>query len=710
MKRVLLLLAFFGLSLTGFSQTQITNVSYSSSVNLFDMLEISFDVGKTYTNPYDPDTVFIYAVFVSPTNEHHHVNAFYYEGYNFEKLYSYQHDEYYEHATPNGDNGWRIRFTPTCVGNWSFVIHGIDGNGQMVVILSPEYYPFTCNSVLNAKGFISKANNRFLKRDVMNSGHRQYESFFPVGPNVAWYDCLDYNIYQLPRGIYQYEQYIDSLAGNANYMRVFLSRYQSLSLYGPEFTEENGSGDPVVYFNSTLNQKDAAELDYIISYAKQHDISLALCFFSFDEFKHKSDDPYSPTIWGNNPYNTVFGLKYPYLFFSNDNAKKIARKFIRYIVSRWGYATNIVHWELFNEVNNMLDQSMLGNLDQQRSNMQYWHEQMASYIRSIDPFHHCISTSMGTITGNEASLYNSLFNSMDFVQQHNYQNIQKAKSREQFSNVLRNKTNEAHAAYPSKPFVMEEFGFGQGFGPTYERKDPHGIDIHNSLWSSLFSTSMGPASFWQWSFLNNCGLFKRFKPILTFCSKLPIPSDSFTSGCTGIEHDNFLTFENNIETYYMINSSEDTIYGWSQDTAFAYQSLRWLTDSVRFVNDSTGYEWHFVDDGILDPSGYVYTLYSWKKPQPSSNSNTINIPITQHSVGTKFIVKWYDAETGLSLNLQTIVAVQQNGSGGKRLSFTFPSTIRKIKQNMVTNTLADAVFTIYKYKPLVKKEDENNKL
>ena len=369
MKRVLLLLAFFGFSLTGFSQTQITNVSYSSSVNLFDMLEISFDVGKTYTNPYDPDMVFIYAVFVSPTNEHHHVNAFYYEGYNFEKRYSYYYQNFYEHAMPNGDNGWRIRFTPTCVGNWSFVIHGFDGNGQMQVIGSPVYNPFICNSVSNAKGFISKANSRFLKRDVMNSGHRQYESFFPVGPNVAWYDCLDYNIYQLPRGIYQYEQHIDSLAGNANYMRVFLSRYQGLSLYGPEFTGENGGGAPVVYFNSTLNQKDAAELDYIISYAKQHDISLALCFFSFNDLKRTSDDPCSPTIWENNPYNTVLHLKHPCFFFSNDHAKKIARNLIRYIVSRWGYATNIMHWELFNEVNNMLKLSLYATLSQQRLNI-----------------------------------------------------------------------------------------------------------------------------------------------------------------------------------------------------------------------------------------------------------------------------------------------------------------------------------------------------
>ena len=34
----------------------------------------------------------------------------------------------------------------------------------------------------------------------------------------------------------------------------------------------------------------------------------------------------------------------------------------------------------------------------------------------------------------------------------------------------------------------------------------------------------------------------------------------------------------------MINATEDTIYGWCQDTAFAYQSLRWLTDNAKLYN------------------------------------------------------------------------------------------------------------------------------
>ena len=700
MKRVLLLLAFFGLSLTGFSQTQITNVSYSSSVNLFDMLEISFDVGKTYTNPYDPDTVSIYAVFVSPTNEHHHVNAFYYEGYNFEKLYSYQHDEYYEHATPNGDNGWRIRFTPTCVGNWSFVIHGFDGNGQMQVIGSPVYNPFICNSVSNAKGFISKANSRFLKRDVMNSGHRQYESFFPVGPNVAWYDCLDYGTYQLPRGIYQYEQYIDSLAGNANYMRVFLSRYQGLSLYGPEFTEEDGSGDPVVYFNSTLNQKDAAELDYIISYAKQHDITIMPCLFNQADFKMESEDPNEVWIWENNPFSSL-GLFPPSEFFAQGDAKKIAKNLIRYVVSRWGYATNIVSWELWNEVD-QIHKKKIDNPYYFTIIVRKWHDEMAYYIRSIDPFNHCVSTSMGSKL-TLPNLYDDLFHELDIVMEHHYLDIQYVDTRMGFPYVLYRETQKAFECYLAKPFFMGEFGFDQSQPPYYSEKDPHGIDMHNSLWSSMFSTSIGPASFWRWAVLMECKVFKRFTPLLNFSKNLPVLSDSFTAYHTGKGTRENLVFDNGLQTHYMINSAQDTIYGWSQDTVFAYTSLRRLTDTVSLESTPWGDYWK-VTGGAFDPLGYVYTLHPSKRPAPSSNNNTISIPITNQPAGSRYQLQWYNTETGAVIQSLGIsyVYVQQDAFGEKNITIQFPHSIRNIVNNTINNTFGDVAFSLILKNPIIK--------
>lgn len=241
---------------------------------------------------------------------------------------------------------------------------------------------------------------------------------------------------------------------------------------------------------------------------------------------------------------------------------------------------------------------------------------------------------------------------------------------------------------------MGEFGFGQG--SYYPSKDPFGVDLHNSLWSSMFSTSIGPASFWWWSYLKNNDLLSHFTPLLTFCQQLPILSETFTAHHTGTIRSHKLLFPSNIETYYMINSSEDTIIGWCQDTAFCYQSLRWLTDSVRQVGDSTGYALHFVDDAVFDTNGYVYKMTTDKRPDPSSLNNTIIIPISNHPVGTQYQLTWFNTETGLpegNTSIQQVV-YYPSVERGQGVKFDFPAYIRDLQNHMITNTFGDAVFML----------------
>lgn len=708
MKKYLLIIAFLVAVSRSFALTQISNISYPSTVNLFDLFEISFDVNVLYSNPYDPRIVEIYAEIISPNNESYRVDAFYYEGYSFQETYCNIHDNTYETATQNNNNGWRIRFTPNCVGNWCFLIRGVDINGTIKTPETIEPYIFSCTSVLNAKGFISIVNNRFLKRDVVENGQRKSHSFFPIGPNVAWYNCLSYCDIEHPRGIYAYEDHIDSLYTRANYMRIWINRYQYLSLYGPEFTQlENNQ--PKVYFDSIINQKDAAELDHIISYASQHDISVLLSVFNQNDFI-TSNDNCNPSIWANNPFNYILNLNCPCDFFIDSEAKRITKNLIRYIVSRWGYATNIMCWELWNEVDHatkLCSSYNAGDLDQY---IQGWHDEMTNYIRITDPFGHCITSSVGSTSGHPP--YLSFFQNLDFVQRHSYQNIQSARSKFELPYSIFLRANNAHniTMYQSKPFFMGEFGFSHSKHPRYtNEKDPKGVSLHNSLWSSLFSASIGPASLWWWDYLDSCAMYNRFVPITNFCQTLPILSESFTEHTTGTENNNDkIEFDNGLATYYMINGSEDTIMGWSQDTAFAYQALRRLTDSLRIQVDTllngTIKMTPYFKDSVppFDPNGYIYTLNPLKRPAPSSNSNIITLPITNQPIGSRYLIKWYDSETGYAINtgIITYSSVHLDSLGNRCISFEFPSSIRDIRSHTINNTFGDAVFVlVLKNKP-----------
>ena len=662
-----------------YAQPAISGLTFPSSVDVFGLFEMSFQLGK-YDNPYDPEVIDVYAEFKAPDGKTFKVNGFYYEGYRFE-----EHKGYEKSQADTRSNGWKVRFTPDQEGVWRFALHATDKRGTTNLSSYGTYtFRFSCNAAQSAMGFITIANTRYLKRDVVTAGKRQSLSFFPIGPNVAWYICKSYHDYATPYGIYEYNHRIDSLECRANYMRIWLNRPQYLSLYGSEYTQ-TANGKATMYFDNTLNQKDAAEFDHIVTYAAHKGISLMPCIFTYGDFqadpKHL-DLKKDPDDWRCNPYHTVLGLKKPIEFFTDKEAQRITRNLIRYIVARWGYATNIVAWELWNEVSNMdFDKEAF---DKYCKTVTQWHSDMARHIRSNDPFHHPVTTSIGHDV--EKKLFNSVYRDLDIVQGHHYANVQKAKSIEQVSHNLYLSSLEAHKTYPNKPFFIGEFGFGNFNPQKYLEKDPYGIDMHNTLWSTLFSGMMGSASFWQWYALEKCGIHGAFKPMLSFSKNMPIPSATFdprTTGETNNKVKNSIIFPNGLETYYMVNASEDTLYGWSQDTAFTYQSLRRLTDKQ-------GSNGHFKDDGVFDAKGYVYTLNVNKRPRPSSRNNTITLPIVRQSDGTTYNIRWYDAETGLELIDERTTATLKD----KALTFEFPSSIRNLKKRRVNNTFGDAVFVI----------------
>lgn len=697
MKKTLFFILLITSAANGFGQF-LPLLSYPNSVELFGLYEISFDLPFAYSNPYDPDIISVSADFTGPDNSSYTVNAFYYEDYTFQ-----QDVTGYEKAKHNSSlDGWRIRFTPNKVGTWTFIIRAFDANGGLHAPFLNTNYTFSCTSVSNADGFISMANSRFLKRDIVRNGQRRFHSFFPTGPNIAWYNCLTYCAINKPLGIYYYEDHIDSLYNNANYMRIWLNRYQYLSLYGPEYStiEKN---DSIVFFDSTLNQKDAAELDHIISYAKQHDIAVLLSFFNQGDFL-TNDDSCNPSEWANNPFHNVLSLDEPCSFFTDPDAIKITKNLIRYIISRWGYATNLMCWELWNEVDQA--KRLCIENDEIDQEIEDWHNEMAAYIRNIDPFGHCISSSGAKVYDNPQ--FPQLYQNLDIVQQHNYQDIQRASSRFEIPYSLFLGTVYGHNMYNSnpKPFFMGEFGFSSNQQASVVEKDPMGVSLHNSLWSSFFSTSIGPASFWRWSYLDTRSLYKRFKPMTNFSKNLPILSATFTPHTTAeVKNEFTLVFPNGIKTYYMINSAEDTIMGWSQDTAFAYQSLRWLTDSVRteyftLPNDSVVALYYFKDSiPPFDTNGYIYTLNPLKKPLPSSNSNIITLPITNQPVGSSYLVRWYNSETGNAYPEISYARVNSNNQIGKYVSFQFPSHIRNLQKHTINNTFGDAVFILKLYNP-----------
>lgn len=604
----------------------ISNVvtSPTNNVGLHGKFEITFTMNN-YSSPYNPDIVNSYCEFWSPSGKYYKVFAFYYEDYT--KTSSNCTPYQCEILTPNGINNWKIRFTPDEAGNWQYKITATDNSGSITHPIT-NTLSFACISSKN-KGFIVKANNKFLKRTTG-------EFFFPVGQNVPWYGSPTFQGTQT-FGTNEYQYYIDNISINkGNFIRVWLDMYEGIALVGYDYTTQQN------YFN-LYNQKDAYQLDWIFNYAKTKGINVMLCLFSHSAW---GDTGYCNNNWSyRNPFNSNNGgiISTPYQFFSNSTAISATKNLLKYIVSRWGFSTNLVSWELWNEVNQIQAHNLLSPPGTYASDILNWHVIMYNYIKSIDPHQHLITTSYA---GGITSSNESVFAVMDYTQSHDYKNP--------IANIYDDFQTHFYVVAESsinimdKPYMNGEWGFSDS--DLWTQFDPKGFELHNSLWSSAFSTALGSVSNWFWdSYIKPNNLFGVYKPISEFMNSIPVPSQLFYP---------YKVSDNGLRTYYMENSNNDTIYGWSQDINFHFQNLRLTTNG----------------------NNYLQTLNQNYKPSPSSSINEINIPVNQNN--KQYIVKWYSAETGLVFQTNTVI------SNNNLVKIYIPQSLR-------ASTYGDAVFSIY---------------
>ena len=169
-KRVCFLLLLAGLAPSLSSQPVVTTPSFPNSVGLFDLFEVSFNLGSVYSNPYNPDTILVYALFQGPNDITFKVDAFYYEDYTFQKVTTGL--DYYEKVSDSlNDVGWRIRFTPTIVGDWYFTLTAEDAHGSVTMPNNGvRRYHFVCASANEAKGFKRRENPGGVVLDVVGVG------------------------------------------------------------------------------------------------------------------------------------------------------------------------------------------------------------------------------------------------------------------------------------------------------------------------------------------------------------------------------------------------------------------------------------------------------------------------------------------------------------------------------------------------------------
>jgi hypothetical protein len=448
-----------------------------TTVPKWDMYEAAISLSATYTNPYDYSDIAIQATFTSPTGIQRTVDAFWMDDYAINVSTG--------DLTPTGTPGFRLRFTPDEQGQWSYVL---TGRLQGTVVSTSQAYTFTCSGASStAKGYIRRTNTSYLRWD-------NGSQYIPIGENIA------YPAYNM---VPNYEYYFNKLKPvGVNFIRIWMATWG----IGLEWT--NGPG--LYGFNGLKQYKQTAAkvLDYWLDRGKADGFAIMLCLNYHDQFRLTNENGQ----WNENPYNTALGgpCDSPQVFFTNPAAKDIFKNRLRYMAARWGYAGSLQSWELFNEVDNV--HGYLAD----STNIDQWHNEMAAYLKSVDP-NHLVTSSFGDEKHGNGTWNSS---SIDFSQSHKY------KPDPNLPRLLSNLNQQRVLTY-QKPTINGEFGLSYDHSAEVPY-DPNGISLHNAIWATMFSGAMGSAVPWWWEhWIDPQNLYGHFSPLSAFKDVVPFESGNY---------------------------------------------------------------------------------------------------------------------------------------------------------------------------------------
>lgn len=292
--------------------------------------------------------------------------------------------------------------------------------------------------------------------------------FWPVGHNLGWQ-----NANFTPTLI---DQLAEMAANGCNWARIWSCNWDGKN---PYWVEGKKLSDPRGMFAEVLDRWES-----IVRAADRSKVKFQWVLFNHGSFSTRTD-----ANWAQHPWNAANGgfLPNAEAFFTHPEAIRRAKNWLRYAVARWGHEPSVMAWELFNEVE-WVDAVANGKLE----SVGKWHDEMARYLKSIDPYGRLVTSSSG--------MHLPIWKELDYYQPHGYPpNVR--------SLVL------ATAPTNDKPLFFGEVGIGGSGGP-----DESWV-VRDAVWSGLMAGHAGAAQYWYWDRVARQKLYPEFKKYAAFLEK-----------------------------------------------------------------------------------------------------------------------------------------------------------------------------------------------
>ncbi|HSN78611.1 MAG TPA: glycosyl hydrolase family 18 protein [Anaerolineae bacterium] len=394
----------------------------------YEALEMTVDLEATYANPYDAREITLDGVFTAPDGSEWRVPGFW-----------------------DGENAWRLRFTPSQEGEWRYQVMAQDAHG--VSQPAEDAFQVTASDRhgwLQVGSWIDPAYSpRYL-------AYHDGIPFYGVGHADALNILFDG--FNLERGVGLFE---DMQAAGENYV-----------VWWPFYAMS-----PVSSSYDSYSVQNLKVIDTVVRNAEQRGIHLVFTVWDHPQLR---DDTHA---WGDGRWAAANGFRKLGdidSFFTGDEAWAWQENLYRYMIARWGYSPAIGLWQTVSEINGT---NAYAQTDP-------WHERVNAYFVENDPYRHPTTASK---SGDEDWLAG--WQAMDVPQVHLYEFDDGAVAS---AEVIADWTMDMWNAAEKPNWIGE-------FGVTDAAQYPE--LFHNAIWAALGAgAAMTPA---EW---NSGGSWGRLTP------------------------------------------------------------------------------------------------------------------------------------------------------------------------------------------------------
>lgn len=496
-----------GLALSNELQQKINN-----------FLDVSTTNNSGSINPYDP---FQIKVRIDFTNTETNTTL---------KRYGYYYVAFDENSATNDlnriDNPYpfRVRAEFSRPGDWQFHVYLIVNNETIAGESEGTI------KIKSGTGWGHLKIGTYQKQLTYEAGANEnyaIKPFFAVGVSLGNDPYVPMNL-QLANRWKNIMKYKD-----INFTRVRMDpwaygiEWEQLGVYGSDI-DNYGRQKRAYYLDKLINTVDKSMSQYIL-----------LCLEYDGNFATQTAYPtVQPYLWDNNPYKTLGSIND---FFTNQTIIDQYQKKLFYIVSRWGYSSNVV-WQIFNETN-----GIEGGVTPE---VYTWITDKALSLKTFNS-NYLVTTGFADT---QEAYPNHPYNpnnsiTIDFRMSNTYG------TNKELNESRYDKMDRQLSQGILKPFLFGEMGMTD-CGPAPDQCNF--AEFHNAVWSTAMTGSMGCGQYWYDA--ENGLKHMDLEGLNLFMRNVPFETNNF-SGYYWDDNDK-------IEAFYSVNETGSKGFGWIHNKDF----------------------------------------------------------------------------------------------------------------------------------------------